>query len=96
MTLGCKLSTEILATMMVTFTKAGFMRDALRQLDAALLGPDRYKGEPYHFDSPDLIETVERGGSINVPEPFGPWRGPDDTYAEPTPFPSSALVRASC
>lgn len=91
MELGCQLYDETLAAMQVHFTESGFMPDALVQLDAALNGPARYKGQPYPFDSPDSIETTNRssesggsGGSggwigMNVPVPHGLFRGPDDT-----------------
>lgn len=90
MTLGCKLSTETLAAMTVHFTQCGLMPDALVQVDAALVGPKRYKGEPYFFDSPGLVETANNKssgnsggpggwGGLNVPSPGGMFRGPDDT-----------------
>lgn len=86
MTLGCKLSPVTLQNMRKMFTKCGLMPDALTQMDAALNGPGSYKGEPWHFNSPGLLETANSrfgggGGGLNVPAPHGMFKGPDDRYA---------------
>lgn len=88
MSLGCKLSAETLAAMRAKFTECGFMPHALVQLDGALIGPDRYRGQPYDFDSPGLIETANKSSDdgrdggymlMNVASPGGLFRGPDTT-----------------
>ncbi|WPB04819.1 uncharacterized protein RHO25_009466 [Cercospora beticola] len=82
MSLGCKLSPNTLQNMRKMFTKCGLMPDALTQMDAALNGPGSYKGEPWYFDSPGLLETANSlsgGGGMNVPAPHGMFKGPDDS-----------------
>ncbi|PPJ51870.1 hypothetical protein CBER1_09071 [Cercospora berteroae] len=82
MTLGCKLSPATLQNMRKMLTKCGLMPDALTQMDAALNGPGSSKGEPWHLDSPGLLETANNlcgGGGMNVPAPHGMFKGPDDS-----------------
>ncbi|KAH9880133.1 hypothetical protein J1614_002159, partial [Plenodomus biglobosus] len=84
MSLGCQLSTEYIAMLKKVYTEAGFMPDALSQLEAALFGPDRYEnGKRYDFESKTILETAnampaKKKGStalgytlMNVPSPGG-------------------------
>ncbi|PSN67374.1 hypothetical protein BS50DRAFT_553370 [Corynespora cassiicola Philippines] len=84
MTLGCRLSDSYLNLLKKVYTEGGLMPGALRQIRKALFGPNGFKnGEPYDFESKDLIETAnsqdERPASngangfifMNVPSPGG-------------------------
>lgn len=59
MTLGCVLPESYIAMLKIVYTEGGLMPDALKQMRKALFGPDGYKnGEPYDFQSKNLIETA--------------------------------------
>jgi hypothetical protein len=88
MSLGCTLPPSFKDHLKKNYKSVGLMRDAVKQMDKALNGPDGFTdGKPYEFDSPGLLETVNRGGPpeedlmypggnggfrmLNVQAPFG-------------------------
>lgn len=59
MTVGCKLPKSLKSALMKKYKIAGFLPEAVAQMQKALLGPDGYKdGEPYDFGSLGLVETA--------------------------------------
>jgi hypothetical protein len=59
MSLGCKLRPRIRQLLKKHFPRVELPPEADEQIEMALIGPKLYKsGEPYHFDSPGLIETM--------------------------------------
>jgi hypothetical protein len=59
MTLGCQIPDQYISMLKKVYTEGGLMPDALRQMKKALKGPHGYKnGEPYNFESKDLVETA--------------------------------------
>lgn len=80
MTVGCKLSEDTMEALREVFTECGLMPDALNQMDAALNGPNRYKNQPWDFNSKGLFDTMEESsgsGGMNVASPGGLFGGPD-------------------
>ena len=82
--LGCTLPSAFKDCLKKNYKSVGLMRDAVKQMDKALNGPDGFTdGTPYEFDSAGLDETVMRGGPpdedlmypgsnmLNVQSPFG-------------------------
>jgi hypothetical protein len=66
MTLGCQIPDQYIAMLKKVYTEAGLMPDALKHMKKALKGPHGYKhGEPYDFESEDLIETANAMDDTN-------------------------------
>jgi hypothetical protein len=59
MTLGCQIPNQYISMLKKVYTEGGLMPDALKQMKKALKGPHGYQnGEPYDFESKDLVETA--------------------------------------
>jgi hypothetical protein len=59
MTLGCQIPDQYISMLKKVYTEGGLMPDALKQMKKALKGPHGYNdGEPYDFESKDLVETA--------------------------------------
>jgi hypothetical protein len=59
MTLGCQIPNQYISMLKMVYTEGGLMPDALKQMKKALKGPHGYQnGEPYDFESKDLVETA--------------------------------------
>lgn len=86
MTLGCTLPTALKNWLKKNYHSAGLMEDAVDQMDKALHSPNGFKdGEPYDFESPGLLETVNRmadeeiaNREVDSKTAEGPADAPDD------------------
>lgn len=59
MSLGCQLPKSFLDMLKIVYTEFSIMPGSLRQIRKALFGPGGFEnGEPYDFESKDIIETI--------------------------------------
>ena len=95
MSIGCTLPAGFKEQLKDVYQSVGLMRDAKKQMDKALNGPDGFKdGEPYNFDSPGLDETMMSGGPANEDRIF-PGSNMLNVQAPNQPLPAGLMRETS-